>query len=454
MTSNLDKRILRVLRAAGEPLKARDIAMRLLASGGARADVSEGALTRSVNQRLYSSVMRKMVARAPDYRWLPRPEHQTELDSPIHSTMRQSGPSASGITPIAEDHLGRPPLINFGKLSVVEQVCCFGTFYAMANIDRAIHPKELAVILASADQAKLPDALRRGIANFRDSTPDYEGSLKTLANSSYDLRCAVALHLMTIAYADDVLEPQERDGIDTAVSILGIEPSHCESMEYFVEYTCWLTQFELTQEERMRRLQEVASGLTQAGLPPSSFHFTRIAGERLRGEASQIADPSATSAASTHAAVLSNVATQTDLGNKAHTAAEGDSRFKAQPSLRRAEKSRSQTEPPGVECLLRALDSTPRSRSDLLARSGLAPNRWQSVVTYLVNAGQVYRSGKKRGTLYSVGLGNAPAPDWLARPAQKRDTTSIKRKQDRQEKKVEVYNDFVFDILAELGASD
>lgn len=80
-----------------------------------------------------------------------------------------------------------------------------------------------------------------------------------------------------------------------------------------------------------------------------------------------------------------------------------------------------------------AIDTVPRGRADLLARSGLAESDWRPTVTALIECGAVIQQGDRKGARYVRGRGRVPNSNRAAAP-----TPAIESRAHRTEAPVDV----------------
>lgn len=159
---------------------------------------------------------------------------------------------------------------NFCSLPESVQVACFGAFFAIAEVDHHIHESELELIFRAVERAELSPAAVRDIQLFRVQPPRLSKCLIELAGASREIRIAVLLQLVEVAWADEVLRDEERAALARACRLLAVGEALLRPLLGYVRLK--------SEGGRVRSLDVARQELEDVGVPVSALTYFDLEG--------------------------------------------------------------------------------------------------------------------------------------------------------------------------------
>ena len=173
------------------------------------------------------------------YAWQPNqyfPDWMARFEVMRHTP----NPAASGVNGGGEGDAPRGSVadtastLDLAAIPEQDRLAYYGALYAIANIDGHLDPREVAVIEEIINLQGLSDPARAQVLSYRNDPPALGDCLAVLAEADESLRIGLMMNLIDTSWANEELDPLERDALKLAQRSLSISDSELESIEGFV----------------------------------------------------------------------------------------------------------------------------------------------------------------------------------------------------------------------------
>ncbi len=165
-------------------------------------------------------------------------------------------------------------LPDLSLVSEEQRLAYYGAMIAMANADGSLDREELILLLdifEADDNSKEVTAQLKG---FLIDPPRLVDCLAALRNQEETLRFGLAFQLVEVAYADDIIQPEEMSALNQAAEILSVTQPQLEAIVRFVEEARRLEARGQNDKVATECLKQAASGLASVGVPISAVYFS------------------------------------------------------------------------------------------------------------------------------------------------------------------------------------
>lgn len=112
-------------------------------------------------------------------------------------------------------------LSSIQDLPEQSKLAIYGAFFAMADADSEMHPKELELILNSLKADGLPASARAEVESYATNPPPLIDCLKRLSDAPDEIRYGILYQLALVAWVDNILRPEEEYAFLNASIVLG-----------------------------------------------------------------------------------------------------------------------------------------------------------------------------------------------------------------------------------------
>lgn len=160
--------------------------------------------------------------------------------------------------------------LDLRSLPEEQRIAFHGALFAMSAADGSMDADELELIFDSLDVTGVSAEGQTRIRGFLVAPPDLQYALKTLGTAPEPVRCAVMMHLVDIALADDTLAIGEVSAIDSARDTLGLREEQVHAMQGFIKEVKRLRREGATGEQAAAALQAATRDLEAVGVPSTS----------------------------------------------------------------------------------------------------------------------------------------------------------------------------------------
>ena len=125
-------------------------------------------------------------------------------------------------------------LVDLSSLPEDQRVAFYGAMLAIAGVDGIFKRDELDLIFEIIDTAGLSENAKNTIWDYLVDTPMLTACFDRFSSSSAQVRCALMVYLMEIAFADQVLDISEDAALLQARRSLDISQQQIEAVERYI----------------------------------------------------------------------------------------------------------------------------------------------------------------------------------------------------------------------------
>jgi hypothetical protein len=160
------------------------------------------------------------------------------------------------------------------KLSSKELMAVYGVSFASANADGNMEKEELLAIYETMDVNKLSDSERAIVHGYIIHPPKLEDCLKQLASVADEVKYAVAVNVIEVLLADDVITKKEEAVQFALKNELGVSFKQQEAIIEFVKVARKVMRDGLDNNAAEKALKSAAGGLAAVGIPIAAVYFS------------------------------------------------------------------------------------------------------------------------------------------------------------------------------------
>lgn len=164
--------------------------------------------------------------------------------------------------------------IDDQSLTEEQRTAFYGLLFAMSAIDGSMDEVELELIYGSIALDGLSEQARARVHEYMIDPPPVDALLALLDGSDPTVRYGALVHLVDVAYADDVVLDSERRLIETARATLGIDQAQAAAIEEFVQVTRQVRARGVDDEVGKDMLKRAIAGLTAVSVPTAAACFS------------------------------------------------------------------------------------------------------------------------------------------------------------------------------------
>ncbi len=179
---------------------------------------------------------------------------------------------------------------SMAKVPDEQRLAFYGLLFAMADADYYMDAEEIKLILQTLELDGMSEESRRKLYNYLIEPPDPEECLNALAKADENLRYGAMMHILDIAWADEILDLAEQDIIETAQIVLEVNDDQKNAIEKFVHKARKIRDRGVDDAYAAKALSSAAGGLTAVGVPIAAVSFSgSVAGLSAAGISSGLA---------------------------------------------------------------------------------------------------------------------------------------------------------------------
>lgn len=160
--------------------------------------------------------------------------------------------------------------IDLRSLPEDQRIAFHGALFAMSAADGLMDEDELEMIFDCLDVTGVSSEGQTRIRGFLVAPPDLGRALLALAPAPEAVRCAVMMHLVDIALADDTLAVGEVSALDAARKTLDLHEEQVHAMQGFIKEVKRLRREGGTAEQAFHGLQAATRKLEARGVPSTA----------------------------------------------------------------------------------------------------------------------------------------------------------------------------------------
>lgn len=192
-------------------------------------------------------------------------------------TLEQAAQTAQQtVQGVAASFTGQPatPPLDPTALSDAMRAAFYGALFAMAAADGAIDKDEIQLIFQLVDLEGMAEGARRMVQSYIIQPPRLLDTLEALQHGDDTLRYGVMVNLVDVAWANDVIAPEQRIALDVAAQRLRISAEQVAAIEVFVRKLKTIRERGLDDTYAAEATKQAAAGLAAVGIPIAAVYLS------------------------------------------------------------------------------------------------------------------------------------------------------------------------------------
>jgi uncharacterized membrane protein YkvA (DUF1232 family)/uncharacterized tellurite resistance protein B-like protein len=153
------------------------------------------------------------------------------------------------------------------KIPESNRIAFYGALFAIAAADGSIDPKELSLILETADMQSLSSEARQQVQSYIVKPPQLEDCLKELTQANELLRLGLMFFLINVAWVDQLVKPDEEQALKMAQVELRISDQQFHAIEVFIHKIRKIHERGLNDKNAAKEIKEAIAQLKVGGIP-------------------------------------------------------------------------------------------------------------------------------------------------------------------------------------------
>ena len=229
--------------------------------GGSLSNLMRGAAEKAggFSQRLGSSVQHRV-------------KSASAQTAPLLSSLSESTKSLMRrLTPKEALDQNLPDL---SQVSEEHRLAYYGAMIAMAAVDGNMGRDELMLLLDVFESDVLDKETLKQLKGFLIEPPELSECLAVLGEGEESLRFGLTFQLVEIAFADDIIQPEEHEALEEAAQILQVSLEQLEAIINFVNEARRLEARGKNDKVATECLKQAAGGLASVGVPITAVYFS------------------------------------------------------------------------------------------------------------------------------------------------------------------------------------
>lgn len=163
---------------------------------------------------------------------------------------------------------------DLSKVPGEQLVAFYGLNFAAAAADGEIDKDELTMIFESLDLTPLTEEQKEIVRSYIISPPKMDETLNLIANGADELRYTVAVAVIEVIMADDVITKEESLFLDNMCWRLNVKPNQRYAIIDFVSQARRIRLRGVDDNVAEKTMKSAASGLTAVGVPIAAVYFS------------------------------------------------------------------------------------------------------------------------------------------------------------------------------------
>ncbi|MEI8165281.1 MAG: hypothetical protein WCG26_02845 [Chloroflexales bacterium] len=164
--------------------------------------------------------------------------------------------------------------IDLTKLPPIQRIAYAGALFALASGDGTIDKEELQLIFELVDLDGLLPGAKHVVLGYIIDPPALTDALASFAPAAQTLRYALMLNLLEVAWANDLVDPQQEHLLKTAQIILGIAEQQYQAITTFVTKLRQVRLRGLNDNAAIEAAKSAAAGLAAVGVPIAAVYVS------------------------------------------------------------------------------------------------------------------------------------------------------------------------------------
>ncbi len=163
---------------------------------------------------------------------------------------------------------------NLTKVPADQLVAFYGLNFAAAAADGTTDKEELLAIFEMIDLSPLTEKQREKVRGFVINAPSVSSCLDELADAVDELRYAVAVGVIEVLFADDVITEEENAFLGEVCTRLHVTEKQRNAIITFVHEARRIREEGVDNNAAEKAIKSAASGLTAVGVPVAAVYFS------------------------------------------------------------------------------------------------------------------------------------------------------------------------------------
>lgn len=163
---------------------------------------------------------------------------------------------------------------DLSKVPGEQLVAFYGINFAAAAADGEIDKDELTTIFESLDLTLLTEEQKERVQSYIISPPKMDETLNLIANGADELRYTVAVGVIEVILADDVITKEESLFLDNICRRLNVTQNQRYAIIDFVSQARRIRIRGVDDNVAEKAMKSAASGLTAVGVPIAAVYFS------------------------------------------------------------------------------------------------------------------------------------------------------------------------------------
>jgi len=181
-----------------------------------------------------------------------------------------------GVTDAAAWVAGEPAVqpLDITTLPEAQRAAFYGALFAMAGADGAIDKDELEQIFELIDLDGISAGGRRAIQGYVIQPPRLLDTLQALSLGDEALRYRLMVDLVDVAWANDLVSPEQRYALEVAGRELRITAAQVAAIEQFVGQLKVIRERGIDDSYAAAATKQAAAGLAAVGVPIAAVYLS------------------------------------------------------------------------------------------------------------------------------------------------------------------------------------
>jgi len=153
-------------------------------------------------------------------------------------------------------------------------VAFYGLIFAAAAADGEIEKNELTTIFEWLDMTPLTETQKEKVLSYIINPPSMDETLNRIANGTDELRYAVAVGVIEVLLADDVITKEEELFLNEICKRLHVKEDQRKAIINFVREAQRIRHNGIDDNSAEKAIKSAASGLVAVGVPIAAVYFS------------------------------------------------------------------------------------------------------------------------------------------------------------------------------------
>lgn len=205
--------------------------------------------------------------------WESLTKTATEFGDAISNAAAQATQAVADIATGSEQSTNNQTL-DLAKVPESDRLAFYGALFAIATADGSVDKDEMALIFGIMDLEGMSESAKRQVQSYIIEPPPLQECLKTLSKADDSLRFGLMVNLIDIVWANDELDPNEKNAIKLAKQELRITDEQVQAIEAFIQKMREIRARGLDDNQAAEAVKTAAAGLSSVGIPIAAVYFS------------------------------------------------------------------------------------------------------------------------------------------------------------------------------------